>query len=55
MYRFAFAAGLYIGLGLVAPTCTALRGETYVSQQTSQTVEGVRMVAIDDGPDEDEK
>jgi hypothetical protein len=33
----------------------ALRGETPVSQQTSQTVEGVRMVAIDDGPDEDEK
>jgi hypothetical protein len=33
----------------------ALRGETPVSQQTSQTVEGVRMVAIDDGPDEDGK
>ena len=31
----------------------ALRGETPVSQQTSQAVEGVRMVAIDDGPDED--
>jgi hypothetical protein len=33
----------------------ALRGETPVSQQTSQTVEGVRMVAIDDTPDEDGK
>jgi hypothetical protein len=31
----------------------ALRGETTVSQQTSQAVEGVRMVAIDDIPDED--
>jgi hypothetical protein len=31
----------------------ALRGETPVSQQTSQAVEGVRMVAIDDTPDED--
>ena len=33
----------------------ALRGETTVSQQTSQTVEGVRMVDIDDTPDEDDK
>ena len=33
----------------------ALRGETPVSQQTSQAVEGVRMVAIDDSPDEDDK
>jgi hypothetical protein len=33
----------------------ALRGETTVSQQTSQTVEGVRMVDIDDTPDEDGK
>ena len=32
----------------------ALRGETPVSQQTSQTVEGVRMVDIDDTPDEDD-
>ena len=31
----------------------ALRGETPVSQQTSQAGEGVRMVAIDDTPDED--
>jgi hypothetical protein len=31
----------------------ALRGETPVSAQTSQTVEGVRMVDIDDTPDED--
>ena len=31
----------------------ALRGETPVSQQTSQAVEGVRMVDIDDTPDED--
>lgn len=31
----------------------ALRGETSVSQQTSQAVEGVRMVNIDDTPDED--
>jgi hypothetical protein len=31
----------------------ALRGETPVSPQTSQTVEGVRMVDIDDTPDED--
>ena len=31
----------------------ALRGEASVSQQTSQAVEGVRMVAIDDTPDED--
>ena len=33
----------------------ALRGETPVSQQTSQAVEGVRMVDIDDSPDEDDK
>jgi hypothetical protein len=32
---------------------SALRGETPVSQQTSQAVQGVRMVAIDDTPDED--
>ena len=32
----------------------ALRGETPVSQPTSQAVEGVRMVAIDDTPDEDD-
>ena len=32
----------------------ALRGETPVAQQTSQTVEGVRMVDIDDSPDEDD-
>jgi hypothetical protein len=31
----------------------ALRGETPVSQQTSQAVEGVRMVDIDDTADED--
>jgi hypothetical protein len=31
----------------------ALRGETPVSAQTSQPVEGVRMVDIDDSPDED--
>ena len=31
----------------------ALRGQTPVSQQTSQPVEGVRMVDIDDSPDED--
>ena len=31
----------------------ALRGETPVSAQTSQLVEGVRMVDIDDTPDED--
>jgi hypothetical protein len=31
----------------------ALRGETPVSQQTSQAGEGVRMVDIDDTPDED--
>jgi hypothetical protein len=31
----------------------ALRGETPVSEQTSQAVQGVRMVAIDDTPDED--
>jgi hypothetical protein len=31
----------------------ALRGEASVSQPTSQAVEGVRMVAIDDSPDED--
>jgi hypothetical protein len=33
----------------------ALRGETHVSQHTSQAVDGVRMVAIDDTPDEDDK
>jgi hypothetical protein len=32
----------------------ALRGETPTSQQTSQGVEEVRMVAIDDTPDEDD-
>ena len=32
----------------------ALRGETPASQQTSQGVEEVRMVAIDDTPDEDD-
>jgi hypothetical protein len=32
----------------------ALRGETPVAQQTSPLVEGVRMVDIDDTPDEDE-
>ena len=31
----------------------ALRGETPVSQQTAQVVEGVRMVPIDDASDED--
>jgi hypothetical protein len=31
----------------------ALCGETPVSQQTSQAVEGARMVDIDDAPDED--
>jgi hypothetical protein len=31
----------------------ALRGEAPISQQTSQAVEGVRMVDIDDTPDED--
>jgi hypothetical protein len=31
----------------------ALRGETLVSQQTSQAVEGARMLGIDDAPDED--
>ena len=30
-----------------------LRGETRVSQQTSQAVQGVRMVPIDDTPEED--
>ena len=30
----------------------ALRGETHVSQETSQAVQGVRMVKIDDTPDE---
>jgi hypothetical protein len=30
----------------------ALRGEAPASQQTSQEVEGVRMVDIDDRPDE---
>jgi hypothetical protein len=33
----------------------ALRGETPVSQQTSQAVERVRMVKIDDAPDDDGK
>ena len=33
----------------------ALRGEAPVSQLTSQAVDGVRMVAIDDSPDEDDK
>jgi hypothetical protein len=32
----------------------ALRGETPVSPQTSQAVEGMRMVTIDDTPDEDD-
>jgi hypothetical protein len=32
----------------------ALRGETPVAQQTSQAVDVVRMVNIDDTPDEDE-
>ena len=32
----------------------ALRGETTASQQTSQAVDGVRMVAIDDSPDKDD-
>ncbi len=32
----------------------ALRGETPASQQTSQAVDGVRMVAIDDSPDKDD-
>jgi hypothetical protein len=31
----------------------ALRGEGPLSQQTSQAVEGVRMVDIDNTPDED--
>jgi hypothetical protein len=31
---------------------TALRGETPLSQQTSHAVEGVRVVGIDDTPDE---
>ena len=31
----------------------ALRGESRVSQQTSQAVQGVRMVPIDDTPEED--
>jgi hypothetical protein len=31
----------------------ALRGQTPISQQTSQAVVGVRMVAIDDSPDQD--
>jgi hypothetical protein len=31
----------------------ALRGEASVSQPTSQAVEGVRMVKIDDTPDDD--
>ena len=31
----------------------ALRGESPVSQQTSQAVQGVRMVPIDDTPEED--
>jgi hypothetical protein len=31
----------------------ALRGETPISQQTSRAVAGVRMVDIDDTPDED--
>jgi hypothetical protein len=31
----------------------ALRGEAPISQQTSQAVQGVRMVDIDDTPDED--
>jgi hypothetical protein len=31
----------------------ALRGETPVSQQTSRPIEEVRIVAIDDTPDED--
>ncbi len=33
----------------------ALRGEAPTSQQTSQAVDGVRMVPIDDSPDEDDK
>jgi len=32
---------------------TALRGEAPISQQPLQAVEGVRMVDIDDTPDED--
>ena len=32
----------------------ALRGETPVPQRTSQAVEGVRMVDIDDAPNEDD-
>ena len=32
----------------------ALRGETPVSQQTSHATEAVRMVDIDDTPDEDD-
>ena len=32
----------------------ALRGETPVSAQTSQPVQGVRMVTIDDTPDEND-
>jgi hypothetical protein len=32
----------------------ALRGETPVSAQTSQPLDGVRMVDIDDAPDEDD-
>src|SRR6476660_4590280 len=32
----------------------ALRGETPVSAQPSQPIEGVRMVAIDDSPDKDD-
>ena len=31
----------------------AVRGETPVSQQTAQAVDGVRMVPIDDASDED--
>jgi hypothetical protein len=40
--------------GLVPDVQAALRGETPVSAQTSQPVQGVRMVTIDDTPDEND-
>ena len=55
MGRIIEVVRTFIPAERVADVQAALRGETTVSQQTSQTVEGVRMVDIDDTPDEDDK
>jgi hypothetical protein len=53
MGRIIEVVRTFIPAGRWPDVQAALRGETTVSQQTSQTVEGVRMVDIDDTPDDD--